>query len=143
MSDTAEVTLADVMALLRDLSRRVDELHRYVKANDARAGVFGMHYTVPDVMRRVGWSAKWWRNRIHAGELDLVIDGVLVKQPSFIDGIWLLPESCVTAFIARHERNKVRPYDEGVKARNLGELRRKMAARTLQDEHEEQEQNAA
>ena len=92
-----------------------------------RPAVFETYFKLWELERQVGWTQRWWRDRIQAGELDLIVDDVLVAEPSFIAGEWLIPASCVNAFIARHGRSKLDPETYGIHARTMGELRRKLA----------------
>jgi len=74
-----------------------------------------MYYTINEVATLLRFSDRWVRDRINDGSFG---DGV-----RDINGDLRIPASGVNAFLSLHPRQ----YDLGIKARNLGELRRKLA----------------
>jgi hypothetical protein len=83
-------------------------------------------YSTAELECLLGFAPRFWRDLAKAGELTLTVDGVVIAQPVDIAGELRIPASSVNAYLARH------PYrpELGVKARNIGELRRKCAEAT-------------
>ena len=82
------------------------------------------YYSPSELSGLIGFAEKFWRERAKAGEFTLVIDGEVVCQPLDISGELRIPATAVNAYLVKHPYR----YDAGVKARNAGELRRKLAA---------------
>ncbi len=71
----------------------------------------------------LGFSESFWRKAAQAGEFILADSaGNIIAQPVEIAGEIRIPASSVNAYLARRPYR----YDAGVKARNIGELRRKL-----------------
>lgn len=81
------------------------------------------YYSPGDLSCLLGFADKFWRERAKAGEFTLSIEGEIVCQPLEIAGELRIPATAVNAYLVRHPYR----YDAGVKARNAGELRRKLA----------------
>jgi len=70
-----------------------------------------------------GFRERFWREVAQAGEFVLADSaGNVIAQPVEIAGEIRIPASSVNAYLARRPYR----YDAGVKARNKGELRRKL-----------------
>jgi len=83
-----------------------------MKASPTRA--VECYYTVQEVSLLLRFSERWVRERINEGAF-----GAGVRD---INGDLRIPASGINAFLD----SKPRFYDPGIKARNLGELRRKI-----------------
>lgn len=88
------------------------------------------YYSARELSFLLGFDEKFWRQRAKDGEFTLTQDAhpdqapVIVCQPLEIAGEVRIPATAVNAYLARHPYR----YDAGVKARNAGELRRKLAS---------------
>lgn len=76
----------------------------------------------------LGFADKFWRERAQAGDFTLTTaddrgNQVTVCEPLEIAGELRIPQTGVNAWLARHPYR----YDAGIRARNAGELRRKLA----------------
>ena len=79
----------------------------------ARPRAVEKHYSVGEAALLLGFSERWVRDRIRAGDFAGVIDcGSELR----------IPASSINAFLARHEY-----LEPGIPARTAGELRRKAA----------------
>lgn len=91
------------------------------------------HYSAKELSWLIGFDARFWRDKMKSGELTLYAghepDAAVLARPVEISGEFFCPASCVNAFLLRHPVH----YDLGVKARNTGELRRKLADGALAD----------
>lgn len=76
--------------------------------------VVELYYKVSELALLLRFSESWVRERIQAGDFGECLD---------IDGDLRIPASGVNAFLAQ----KPYQYSPGVKARNRGELMRKLA----------------
>lgn len=87
------------------------------------SNVVEKYYSAKELSLLVGFHPQWWREKIKA-EPRLVADGVVISECREISGELLAPASWVNGILARNPVS----YDPGIKARNLSELRRKLAA---------------
>lgn len=85
------------------------------------------YYSPLELSLQVGFGKQFWRERCQSGDLTLTVDDVVIAEPLEISGELLIPASAVNAFLARHKYQ----YDAGIKARNKGELMRKLASREV------------
>lgn len=81
------------------------------------------YYSPSELSCLIGFADKFWRERAKAGEFTLTIDDEVVCQPLEIGGELRIPATAVNAYLVKHPYR----YDAGIKARNAGELRRKLA----------------
>ena len=84
------------------------------------------YYSVRDLQLLIGFSERFWRDLALSGELTLREGDEVLAEPVDIGGQMRVPASAINSYLIRH------PYrgdPSGIKARNLGELRRKIAAR--------------
>ncbi len=87
--------------------------------------VLEKHYSLQELAWLIGFSKKFWAQKCKAGELTVKdAAGTVLEEPREISGEIMVPASCANAFLAKHPYR----YDAGVKARNTGELRRRLAA---------------
>ena len=84
--------------------------------------VIEKYYSVRELTFLLGFSERFWRERAQAGDLVWRVADRVVSQPLELAGELRVPASAVNAYLAAHPYR----YDAGVKARNLGELRRKL-----------------
>jgi hypothetical protein len=97
--------------------------------NDRQNRVLEKYYSLRELTYQLGFSERFWREKAQQGELMLQDgQGNLISEPVEIAGELRIPASAINAFLARHAYR----YDAGVKARNLGELRRKLAGQNQQ-----------
>ena len=98
-------------------------------SNQPISRVVEKHYSPRELSFLIGFDEKFWRQRAKDGEFTLTIEtgteSVVVCAPLEISGELRIPATAMNAWLARHPYR----YDAGVKARNQGELRRKLAAR--------------
>jgi hypothetical protein len=81
-------------------------------------------YSLKDLGYQLGFSERFFADRCKAGDFTLAIDGVVIAEPMEVSGEIRVPASAVNAWVAKHPYK----YDAGVKARNKGELMRKLAS---------------
>lgn len=85
--------------------------------------VIEKHYSPRELSFLLGFDERWWRERAQAGELTVRDDaGNVISEPLELAGQLRIPASAANAYLARHPY----VYDAGVKARNRGELQRKL-----------------
>ena len=81
------------------------------------------YYSARELGYLLGFNEQFWRQAAQAGDLTLVDDsGAVIAQPALVAGELRIPASAVNAYLARRPYR----YDAGVKARNKGELLRKL-----------------
>jgi hypothetical protein len=83
------------------------------------------YYSPRELFYLLGFSPEFWRDKCKAGELTLRTGAParVVSEPVEIAGELRIPASAVNAFLGARRFF----YDVGIKARNTGELRRKLA----------------
>ena len=86
--------------------------------------VLEKYYSPKELSTLLGFSAGFFRDRAQAGDFTLAVNGAVVCEPLEIAGELRIPASAVNAWLALHPYR----YDAGIKARNAGELRRRIAA---------------
>jgi len=93
------------------------------------ARVVEKYYSPRELSCLIGFDERFWRQRAKDGEFTLTIDAdpdgppTVVCQPLEIAGELRIPATAVNAFLVKHPYR----YDAGVKARNAGELRRRLS----------------
>lgn len=91
----------------------------------ALPGVVESYYTVQDLATLWRFSERKIRDLVKSGAFVLRDGDRVVAQPLEIAGEIRIPASAINAFAASHTY----AYDGGVKARNQGELTRRLAQR--------------
>ncbi len=76
-----------------------------------------MHYTAQEIAVLIRKSDRFVKDKIKAGEFG--------ERVYLVGGVYIVPASAVNDFLDHHQLNA-----PGVKARNVGELRRKFEERT-------------
>ena len=80
------------------------------------------YYSARELGVLLGFSKDFFADLAKAGEFTLTVADQVVIQPLELGGELRIPASAVNAWLARHPYR----YDAGIKARNAGELRRKL-----------------
>lgn len=97
-------------------------------SNQINQRVVEKFYSPGELSALLGFAPRFWCDLAKQGEFTLTAPGtdadVVICQPLEIAGELRIPATAVNAYLARH------PYrpDAGVKARNAGELRRRLHA---------------
>jgi len=83
------------------------------------------YYSARELSFLLGFDEKWWRERAKAGEFTIQLEGheAPLCQVVELGGELRIPATAVNHYLAQHPYR----YDAGVKARNKGELRRKLS----------------
>lgn len=95
--------------------------------SERQTKVLEKFYSPRELSYQLGFGERFWRERCQAGDFTLRIDDVVIAEPLEIAGELRIPASAVNAWLAKH----LYRYDAGVKARNAGELRRKLASQEV------------
>lgn len=111
MSVSVEIHQQTEAELIAALKERVADLQARL-ARSPRA--VEMYYSAEAVGLLLGFSSRWVRERIGAGDLLRCVE---------LSGEWRVPASAVNEFLGRHEL----PQVSSVPARTVGELRRRCA----------------
>jgi hypothetical protein len=82
------------------------------------------YYSPRELSVLLGFSPDFFRDEAKAGSFTLTVDGSVVCEAVEIGGELRIPATAVNAWLVAHPYR----YDAGVKARNAGELRRKLRA---------------
>lgn len=103
----------------------------------SRTCVLEKYYSPAELAVMLGFAPRFWRDLAKDGELTLSVDGAVIAEPVEIAGELRIPASAVNAYLARHpyRPGASRTGELGVKARSVGELRRKVAVQDRPFEH--------
>jgi hypothetical protein len=100
-----------------------------INMNERQSKVLEKFYSLRELSFQLGFSERFFAERCKAGDFTLAVEGVTIAEPVEISGEIRVPASAVNAWLTRNPYR----YDAGVKARNVAELRRKLASPHIQE----------
>jgi hypothetical protein len=106
-----------------------------------RHKVVEKYYSPAEMALLLSMSEHWIRLRCQDGTFVVRVADEIISQPIVVAGEIRIPASAINAWIAQHPY----VYDSGIKARNRGELARRLRGRQIEQaehgvEHNEPQQ---